>query len=93
MVTEEQLVCTKHQAVLLKHKGAPQKTLFAWTERDDMYGKLYVLDENLGEGWAAYTTAEMIDIMPKMGWLERFLFTFRTGLEPEKVAEHLIQKL
>lgn len=93
MVTKEQLVCSKEQAEYFKRKGVFQSSLFAWTTQIDKYGSLNLLDDNLGNGVAAYTTAEMIEMMPKMGKIKRFLFILRTGLEPQKVAEYFKQYL
>lgn len=93
MITKEQLVCTKQQAEKLKAMRVPQRSLFAWTERCDVYGKMYVLDDNIGEGWAAFTTAELINILPPMGPWTLFKFWRKTNYEAIKVAEYLINRV
>ncbi len=90
MVTKEQLVITKDQAVRLRQLGVGQKSLFAWTKHIDKHGELFLLDDNLGDGWAAFTVPEMIDLLPKMGKIKWFFFVLRTGLIPSKIGEYLI---
>lgn len=93
VVTKEALVCSPDQSRILKSKGVPQKTIFAWEQAKDGYGTLNLLDDNLGYGDAAFTTAEMIEIMPAMGWFKRLLFTIRTGYDPKRVADYMINTL
>ena len=93
MVTKHDLVCTKEQAMKLKYKEVRQSSIFACTETRDNYGMINVLDDNFGDGYAAYTTAEMVDLLPKMSRIKYFLFVWRTKLNPVKVADYLIRIL
>ncbi len=95
MVTKEQLVCTRNQSLLLNRKGVPQRSIYEWTQVYDKIntGYINVLEDNYGEGVAAFTTAELMEMLPKMGLIKRVLFYLRTGLEPQKVADYLISKL
>lgn len=93
MTTLHDLVCSKEQSINLANKGCPQKTLFAWTERKDVYGTLNVIEENYGGGLAAYTTPELMDLLPKMGKIRMFFFVLRTGFDTKEIAEYLIRKI
>lgn len=93
MVTKESIVCTKQQAVALKAKGINQKSLFAWTIQSDNYGTFNILDDNTGNGCAAFTTPELMEFMPKMNKFKQVLFYLKTGLEAQKVANFIIHRI
>lgn len=93
MVTKEAIVCTKQQAVILKEKGVNQKSLFAWTIQSDKFGTFNILDDNIGEGCAAFTTPELIEFLPKMNKFQKVLFYLQTNLEAQKVADYLIHQI
>lgn len=90
-ITKEQLVCTKEQAMIFKYKGVTQHSIFAWIEQSDEFGKLNLLDDNTGIGFAAFTAPELMDLLPKMNYFQRILFIIKTGMNPVKIADHLIK--
>jgi hypothetical protein len=98
-VTKESLVTSKDKslrvcAVLSVWRLIDlKKTLYAWTEQVDSYGKLYLLDDNLGDGVPAFTVAELINLLPPMGTFAFLLFCYRTRLQPDAVADYIIAKL
>lgn len=88
--TLESLVCTRQQSEALLTKYKP-KTLFAWYSKNDQFGTLWHLDENMGGGIPAFTASElMAEIKP--GWLQRSILAFTTGMDPKLLAHYLIKR-
>lgn len=99
MITKEQLVCTREQAIMLKSLGVNQRSLFEWTQVPDKIngGMINILDDRMGGGDAALTATEIMEELRKRnlykGKWSRMLLYARTNWDPVKLADILISQL